>query len=345
MSTLQLLRRWWPWLLLAICLVLPLGIKEQAYLDMLQFTFMYAAMSVGWDIMGGYAGYPSIGHVGFFGMCSYVAGLLLVHFGVPIFASALFVGVFGSLVGAGLGFISLRTRGPAFLIVTLVFALTVQMLAENLNGLTGGTSGLYLPLLDLPPDQVILPYYYAMLGLTALAVVTSTFIRSSKFGLGLLAIREDEGKAEGSGINTSLYKILAFAVSVFFCSVAGALHAQYLNYVDPDLAFEFIIGLNMVVMPLIGGRGTPWGGVLGAVIMFPLSQFLVYTLPQNLAGQVPLVELGVLLILIPMLLPNGIIKSLERWSDERRRRRRGQSTPAEPAEPIAPAAAATAGLP
>ncbi|MBV9131752.1 MAG: branched-chain amino acid ABC transporter permease [Chloroflexi bacterium] len=322
----RLIRRWGPWLLLVICLALPVLVKQPAWLDMLQFTFMYAAMSVGWDIMGGYAGYPSIGHVGFFGMSSYVAGLLLVHFGVNIFASALLVGLFGSLVGAGLGFISLRTRGPAFLIVTLVFALTVQMLAENLNALTGGTSGLYLPLLDLPPDVVILPFYYAMLALTVLAVATSTFIRASRFGLGLLAIREDEGKAEGSGINTALYKILAFAVSVFFASVAGALHAQYLNYVDPDLAFEFIIGLNMVVMALVGSRATPWGGVLGAVIMFPISQLLVYTLPDKFSGQVPLVELGILLILIPMFLPDGIIKSLERWAERRRRRPRVPST-------------------
>jgi len=239
-----------------------------------------------------------------------------------------------ALVGAGLGFISLRTRGPAFLIITLVFALTVQMLAENLNGLTGGTSGLYLPLLDLPSDIVILPFYYAMLALAVLAVATSTFIRSSKFGLGLLAIREDEGKAEGSGINTARYKILAFAVSVFFASVAGALHAQYLNYVDPDLAFEFIIGLNMVVMALVGSRASPWGGVLGALIMFPASQFLVYTLPDNLAGQVPLVELGLLLILIPMFLPDGIIKSLERWSEQRRR---PQATSADTVAPATPA--------
>jgi ABC-type branched-subunit amino acid transport system permease subunit len=302
-----------PWAALALFVVLPIFVREGFYLDLLLFTFMYAAMSVGWNIMGGFAGYVSLGHVGFFGLGSYVAGLLVVHFGIPVFVSAPFVGLFVAVAGAGLGWISLRARGTSFVIVTLTFTYMIQLIALNWRGLTGGSAGLYLPLLDLPGDLVILPFYYSMLILLVVAILVSILIRRSKFGLGLVAIREEEGKADGSGVNTSLYKILAFAISVSFAGVAGALHAQYLNYIDPDLAFELIITLNLIIMCLVGSRGTIWGPVLGAFIIQPLSQYLIYLVPSGIAGQVHLVALGVVLVLVVMFMPDGIITSWETW--------------------------------
>ncbi len=260
-----------------------------------------------------------MGHVGFFGLGSYVAGLLVVHYGIPVFVSAPFVGLLAAVVGAGLGWISLRARGTSFVIVTLTFTYVVQLIALNLRGVTGGSSGLYLPLLNLPADLVILPFYYSNLILLVVAVLVSIAIRRSKFGLGLIAIREEEGKADGSGVNTSLYKILAFAISVSFAGAAGALHAQYLNYVDPDLAFELIITLNLIIMSLIGSRGTVWGPVLGAFIIQPLSAYLIYLIPSQIAGQVHLVALGVILILVVMFLPDGIITTWSTWRGGRSR--------------------------
>ena len=145
----------------------------------------------------------------------------------------------------------------------------------------------------------------------------SLAIRRSKFGLGLLAIREDEGKAEGVGINTSLYKMVAFAISVSFSGAAGAIHAQYLNFTDPDLAFELIITINLIVMSLLGSRGTVWGPVLGAFVLFPVSQYLIYLVPTQIAGQLHLVLLGVLLGLIVMFLPDGVLTTLAEWRDRR----------------------------
>lgn len=324
-----------PLLALALFVLLPVFVREGFYLDLLLFTFMYAAMSVGWDIMGGYAGYVSLGHVGFFGLGSYAAGLLVVHFGIPVFLSAPFVGLFAAVVGAGLGWISLRARGTSFVIVTLTFTYVIQLFALNLRGLTGGSSGLYLPLLKLPGELVILPFYYSMLALMVAAILVSLAIRRSKFGLGLVAIREEEGKADGSGVNTSLYKILAFAISVSFAGAAGALHAQYLNYVDPDLAFELIITLNLIIMSLVGSRGTPWGPVLGAFILLPLSQYLIYLTPSSIAGQVHLVALGVILVLVVMFMPDGIITTFGRW-----RRGRAAAPPTHAAHPRLPGATA-----
>jgi len=307
-----------PFIALGLFALLPLYVHEGAYLDMLQFTFMYAAMAVGWDIMGGYAGYVSLGHVGFFGLGSYIAGLLVVHYGIPVFVSTPFVGILAGVLGAGLGWVSLRARGTSFVVVTLTFTYVIQLVALNLRGITGGSSGLYLPLLKLPGELVILPFYYSMLALLVVAIVVSLAIRRSKFGLGLIAIREEEGKADGSGVNTSLYKILAFAISVSFAGAAGALHAQYLNYIDPDLAFELIITLNLVIMSLVGSRGTVWGPVLGAFIIQLLGQYLIYVTPSGIAGQVHLIALGVILVLVVVYMPDGIITTYGNWRSRRR---------------------------
>jgi branched-chain amino acid transport system permease protein len=325
-------RRIFPFLALAVFIALPMFVKEGFYLDLLLFTFMYAAMSVGWDILGGYAGYVSLATVGFFGIGSYVAGVLVVNFGIPVFVSAPFVGLLAAVIGAGLGWVSLRARGTTFVIVTLTFSYVVQLLALNMRGITGGSSGLYLPLLKLPANVVILPFYYSMLGLMVVAILVSLAIRRSKFGLGLIAIREEEGKADGSGVNTSFYKILAFAISVSFAGAAGALHAQYLNYIDPDLAFELIITLSVVIICLVGGRGTVWGPVLGAFIIQPLSAYLIYLTPSEIAGQVHLVALGLSLVLVVMFLPDGILPT---WSDWRARRARARQGAGESAPGVA----------
>lgn len=312
-------RRIFPIAALALFLVLPIFVRQGFYLDLLLFTFMYAAMSVGWDIMGGYAGYVSLGTVGFFGIGSYIAGLLVVDAGIPVFVSAPFIGILMGILGAGLGWISLRVRGTSFVIVTLTFTYVAQLLMLNLRSITGGSAGLYLPLLKLPAELVIVPFYYSMLILMVVAILVSLAIRRSKFGLGLIAIREEEGKADGSGVNTSLYKILAFAISVSFAGAAGAIHAQYLNYIDPDLAFELIITLSVIIMALVGGRGTVWGPVLGAFIIQPLSVYLIYVMPSEIAGQVHLIALGLVLVLVVMFLPEGIIPTWDGWRVARRR--------------------------
>ena len=313
------MRRQFPIVALALLLVLPVFVHEGFYLDLLLFTFMYAAMSVGWDIMGGYAGYVSLGTVGFFGLGSYAAGLLVIHAGIPVFASAPFIGIATGILGAGLGWVSLRVRGTSFVIVTLTFASVAQFLMLDLRGITQGSSGLLLPLLNLPANLVILPFYYSMLALLVVAVLVSLAIRRSKFGLGLIAIREEEGKADGSGVNTSLYKILAFAISVSFAGAAGAIHAQYLNTITPDSEFELVITLGVIIMALVGGRGTVWGPVLGAFIIQPLSVYLIYLAPSGIAGQLHLVALGVILVLVVMFLPNGIIPTWDAWRNARRR--------------------------
>jgi len=296
----------------AVLVALPFNAPNGFYLDLFYFTFTYAAMSVGWNIIGGYTGYISLANLGFFGLGSYVAGLMLTHLGWPILITSPLVGLICAVLAAGVGWVALRTRGPSFVIVTLAFTFIVQFLALNLKDITGGSAGLYLPLLNMDPLLRGDLFYFYMLGVMVLSIAVAIGIRRSRFGLGLIAIREDEGKAEGSGVNTSLFKIIAFMISAWFAAVAGAVHAQYLNYVDPDLAFELIIMLNMIVMTLLGSRGTVWGPVLGAFILFPLQSFLVYWLPSTIAGEVHLALLGVVLVLLARFMPDGLIVTAQK---------------------------------
>jgi branched-chain amino acid transport system permease protein len=302
----------WPLLPLVILVALPFNGLNGFQLDLLYFTFTYAAMSVGWNIIGGFTGYISLANLGFFGLGSYVAGLMLVHLGWPILLTAPLVGLACALAAAAIGWVALRTRGPSFVIVTLAFTFIVQFLALNLKDITGGSAGLYLPLLNMDPLLRGDLFYFYMLGVMVLSIVVAIGIRRSRFGLGLIAIREDEGKAEGSGINTSLFKIVAFMISAWFAAVAGAVHAQYLNYVDPDLAFELIIMLNMIVMTLLGSRGTIWGPVLGAFILFPIQSYLVYWLPSTIAGEVHLALLGIVLVLVARFMPDGLLVTAQK---------------------------------
>jgi branched-chain amino acid transport system permease protein len=307
----------WPLVPLVILVALPFNGLNGFLLDLFYFTFTYAAMSVGWNIIGGFTGYISLANLGFFGLGSYVSGLTLSHFGWPILLTAPLVGLVCSLVAAVIGWIALRTRGPSFVIVTLAFTFIVQFLALNLKDITGGSAGLYLPLLSMDPLLRGDLFYYYMLAVLILSIAVAIGVRRSRFGLGLIAIREDEGKAEGSGINTSLFKIVAFMISTWFAGVAGAVHAQYLNYIDPDLAFELIIMLNMIVMTLLGSRGTVWGPVLGAFILFPLQSYLVYWLPSTIAGEVHLALLGVVLVLIARFMPDGLLRTAQKMTVRR----------------------------
>ncbi|RPI20334.1 MAG: branched-chain amino acid ABC transporter permease, partial [Actinobacteria bacterium] len=212
----------------ALCLlllVLPLGrsvIGPYNYvLQLLTITLMWIAMTSSWNIIGGFASYISLGHGVFMGIGGYTSGLLLVHYGLSPFLTAVLGGLAAVAVGALAGLITLRTRGPAFIITTIALLLMFRLWFDNWEVL-GGSNGLTLPLPPFSVDWLRAPFYYAMLLTAAGAVYLSYRVAHSKFGLGLRAIAQDETKAEVSGVPTRMYKVLAFALSAFFVGVAGA---------------------------------------------------------------------------------------------------------------------------
>ena len=277
------------------------------WLHMLLYTFMYIAMASSWNIIGGYAGYTSLGHNVFFAVGGYFAGVLLVYFDVSPFLTAPLAGLVSMALGLLVGLISLRTRGPAFIISTIALVMLVKITFDNWDYI-GGTNGMTMPpLLNISLDLVKFPFYYYMLIIAIGAVYMSYRIRHSKFGLGLRAISQDEIKAEVAGIPTSYYKILAFGISGLFVGMAGGIWGYYLTYLKPNIFLLIILAAQLVLMTVLGGKGTVAGPVVGAILFIAINEFFVTNLGYT---ELNIVATGLILALVLIFFPSGIVGSL-----------------------------------
>ena len=277
------------------------------WLHMMLFSFLYVAMASSWNILGGYTGYISLGHNVFFAVGGYFAGVLFVFQGISPFIVAPFAGILAFLLGLVVGLITLRTSGSAFIISTIALVLLTAEVLDKWE-LAGGANGLSMRLIDLPGDLVKLPFYYALLTIAILTVFVSYRVRHSKFGLGLRAISQDEMKAEVAGIPTNLYKILAFAISAFFVGVAGSIWGYYLTYLRPSLFLTIAIGAQIVLMAILGGKGTVAGPVVGAVLLIAINEFFVAQLG---ASELNIVATGLLMMIVLLFFPAGIVGTLK----------------------------------
>jgi branched-chain amino acid transport system permease protein len=278
------------------------------WLHMALFVFMNVAIASSWNIIGGYAGYFSLGHNVFFAIGGYSAAILFAYFGISPFIAFPLCGLIAMAIGFPVGALALRARGTTFIISTIALVLLTKILFDNWDYI-GGTNGISLELLDLPVQLVKLPFYYAMLALAIGAVYLSMRIRRSKFGLGLRAISQDETKAEVAGIPVRLYKVLAFALSGLFIGMAGALWGYYLSYLSPVIFLSILVGAKFVLMTILGGRGTVSGPVVGAVVFIAVNEFFVSHFG---ATELNIVATGSALLLVLLFFPEGIVGTLKK---------------------------------
>jgi branched-chain amino acid transport system permease protein len=262
--------------------------------------FMWIALAQSWNLISGLTGYVSFGHVVFFGTGAYTASLL-VNAGMPWPLACLSGGGAGALLALIIGWPCLRLKGPYFAIAMLGLNEVMRVIVSYAEGLTGGGNGLSLPTLDASRS-----IYYAM-GLVAAAVTAVTHaIVTSRFGLRLMTIREDEVAAEAMGIDTLRYKIYAFMLSAIGPGIVGGLSARDQGYIEPISVFPLIMTITMIVMALFGGKGTIWGPVLGAVVLFIFQEAVwarfVY-LHQLLFGAI--------IVAVVLLMPRGILGVLQ----------------------------------
>ena len=294
-----------------LALLVPVFASDPATTNIAVFTAMYVGLATAWNIMGGYTGYISLGHAAFFGFGAYAFGLVLAHLGIAGgYEPFLFVpvaGVLTAVLAVGIGWVALRTRAATFVIVTIAMMFMVQLLAENLVGLTGGGAGLSFPVPPWTGDFYNNPFYYAMLLMALVALAVSWWIRRSKFGLGLLAIRDDEDKALAVGVPAHAYKLAAFIVSAVLVGMIGALYGYYVTYIYPQFAIDPLIGISIVLMAFLGGLGTLWGPVLGALILEPAQLWLAYNFG---ASGLYLVFYAAVFLVVIILMPRGIVPSV-----------------------------------
>jgi ABC-type branched-subunit amino acid transport system ATPase component/ABC-type branched-subunit amino acid transport system permease subunit len=299
-----------------LLLVFPLVSDDIYYQNMVILSLVFAVGASGLGIITGYAGYVSLGQGAFVGLGGYTIGVLATKF--PDSDPWLWVplaGVAAGLVALILGLVSLRSRGPAFVIITVAFLFLVQVIAINWVSLTNGTAGLTLPLPDWDRDIMNWPFYYVLVVILVLQVLLSWWIRRTKFGMGLIAIREDETKAATIGINLPVDKMIGFVASTVFVGMAGAVYGYYLTFIDPRGMFSILISVQIVLSLLIGGKATLWGPVLGAFIIEPVNEIANNSLG---GGNTRLFLFGGLLILVVIFLPQGILPAIESFLFRRR---------------------------
>jgi ABC-type branched-subunit amino acid transport system ATPase component/ABC-type branched-subunit amino acid transport system permease subunit len=311
-----------PWTALIALAVLfiaafPVLSDDLYYQNMFILSMVFAIGAVGLNIITGYAGYVSLGQGAFIGLGAYVVGICVNDIGGSPWVWVPVAGLFTGAVAALLGVVAMRARGHSFVILTIAFLFLLQLLATNWDGLTNGTGGITLPIPTWSVDYQYWPFYYTLMGLLAASLLVSWWIRRNKFGMGLIAIREDEDKAATVGVSTPTYKILAFAASALFVGMAGGVYGYYIAFIDPLGMFNILLSVQIILSLLLGGRATLWGPVLGAFII----EWLNETSNNEFGGgNARLLIFGGLLALVVLLLPGGIIPTASRWIERWRAR-------------------------
>jgi branched-chain amino acid transport system permease protein len=297
--------------------------------NVLLLAFLIGVMAVGWNIISGFAGYVSLGQSAFVGIGAYTLGIIAVrHPQVSPWWWVPLGGLTAAAIAAVLGLTMLRTRGHSFVILTIAFLFIMQLIATNWTSLTGGSTGITnVPLARYPREWQNTPFYYALLLLLAASVLLAWAIRRTKFGTGLIAIREDEDKAADIGVHAPVYKILAFTLSAVFTGMAGAVYGYWVNYIEPRAMFDIVFSVQAVLAALLGGRATIFGPVLGAFLIEFVSEatnertYDVGLFSAHVGGQWRLIVFGLLMAGTVLFMPRGIIPSVGELFERRRARR------------------------
>jgi branched-chain amino acid transport system permease protein len=281
-----------------------LGLPElidRSQLRIMTTIAMFVVMSSAWNLVGGLTGYGSFGNVAFFGLGAYTCGVAVdahrLH--LPVAAglalSPLVPAAFAVLVGLPL----LRLRGHYFAIATLGTAVAVGEVVKNVDYL-GGATGLFPPILR----RADLLFLYLMVGAAVLAVVVTRLVLRSRFGFGLIAIRENEDAARVIGVDTTAHKVAAFAIAAALTGLAGGVFTLWNSFIDQSLGFSLDFNIQMILMAVVGGAGTLFGPVLGAVVLEVLIQSLAGRADAAVYAQM---GLGLLLAITVIFVPRGIV--------------------------------------
>jgi branched-chain amino acid transport system permease protein len=258
-------------------------------------TLILAVLAQGWNIIGGYTGYASFGNSTFFGLGAYGVAIAMVQWNLPFWVGMVFGAVMAVAFAILLGIPVLRLKGHYFAIATLALAQVVAAIVSNIP-LFGQNIGLVLP--PLNNDAM---FYELALALLVAATLTVAWLTRSRFGFGLIAIRENEEGAAVMGVNTTLYKVMAFALSGLFSALAGGIQAYWITFLDPASAFDISLNVKMIIMAVFGGPGTIFGPVVGAFVLSAISEVLSSEI-TSVAG----LFFGIVVVAAVVLMPRGL---------------------------------------
>lgn len=309
--------------LLTLAVVFPFVFSTPFMVNFGVLALFYAFIGQSWNIAGGFAGQLSFGHVVFFGAGAYASTILQLRFGMNPWLGLPASAIAGGIVGGIIGFLSFRAglKGSYFALITLAFAEVLRILVNSVE-FTGGGLGLLIPAkigADNFQFSERIGFYFVILSLTVLSVAIAVWLKHSRFGAQLAAIRENEDAAMALGINVFNEKVKVMVLSGALCGIGGSFFAQYFLYIDPTIVFGVDKSVEMLLVSMIGGAGTVYGPLIGAVLLAGVSDATrVLTNVQGLS----LVLYGSLLVIIIAFLPNGLIDLFKRIGQ--RIKQRGQ---------------------
>jgi len=290
--------------------VVPLFIESPYALHIFILLFIAVALGESWNVLGGFAGQYSVGHSAWYGIGAYGAFILLQQKQIaPWFG--VWVAVALSVIAAlAVGWITFRLRGPYFVLASIAVAEIIRLLSLNTKDLTNGAEGILAA--DLPPlkfgNTVITdwisktPYFYMGLAMALFCIAVNFFVKRSKLGYYLQAIREDQDAAHSLGIPPTFSKNAALAISAACTALVGSFAAFYIGFIEPNQVFGIDVSIQMVLIAIIGGIGTVAGPVLGAVILVLISEGL-----RTTVAQAHLLVYGVLVIVVILVMPEGFL--------------------------------------
>jgi branched-chain amino acid transport system permease protein len=316
----------------------PTVVTNPAYVTIAVYTLIYMACATSWNMFSGYSGYVALGSAAFFGTGAYTMALFSIHLhmagGAAMFWLVPLGGLVAMVAAVFVGAVALRVRRHTFVVITIAIFFVFQLATINLS-YTGGSSGLTLPYVPWMISYFDVPFYYVAFGILIVATVMSALVRRSRFGLQLLAIRDDEDRALGLGVKVFPVKLTGFVLSAFAIGMAGALYAMFQGSIYPQFAFDPIFDISVALMAFFGGFGTLLGPLLGALILESLQQYLTLTYSN---GSLYLILEGSLLLFVILFMPQGIVVYVHQWWAAR-------SLKAELATPEADAVLVTGGQP
>jgi branched-chain amino acid transport system permease protein len=297
--------RRWQYLLFALWVAALVSTPLWAgnYVIRLAITIaMMSALTLSWNFIGGFTGYPSFAAAAFFGLGSYVGALSQIA-GVPMVLAWIIATLFVGMFAAALGGIILRLRGHYFAIGSIGIVEVLRLVIASWGTLTGGGDGLNVPFLSGGPDTIARTFLAAMIVIMLCAFAATLLVERSRFGFGLRCIQQNEDAADMVGVNTTLYKVASFALSALFSGTVGAAYASWTGYIDPNESFSIIMTIKVPVMCLLGGAGTVFGPIVGAAAFTLLEEFFwINFLDYNRA------ILGGVIVILIFFLPGGLLQ-------------------------------------
>ncbi len=324
--------------------VFPSFVRKPYVLHMGVMLFLAIIQGQAWNVIGGYTGQYSVGHAAYFGVGAYVTMMLLEINKVPPWWG-IWAAVAASLVlSAIIGSITFRLRGPYFVLASISVAEIIRLAALYFKDFTRGAEGFLLseiPTLHLFGSEIVFvgkrPFYFVGLALAIATIAANWVVQHSKLGYYFQAIREDQDAAHSLGINLSLYKNVALAISAAFTALAGGFYAMYVKFIDPNIAFGLDVSVQIVLIAIIGGIGTIIGPVIGAMVLVPLSEILrnprglvqIGVLPsdstvvafiERYLSNAHLLVYGILVVVVILFAPDGVLGVIRRVAARSRRR-------------------------